>query len=145
MQLLKDSLFLYLDLKPNENFTNSYLTRTVTTNNVTQIKYHTRLKLKVDDIAGPPPFWTPGNASYSFIVGYFGTFSTLKYQLLLTRYNLNPLDLARPNWVNENGSLARIIAWANGLNAYLKQKDAAKETVYEADGITKMTMGVNAR
>ncbi|WP_316817655.1 DUF4843 domain-containing protein [Pedobacter nyackensis] len=144
-QLAKDSLFLYLDLKPNEHFSNSYLSRSVTTNNVTQIKYNTRLKFKVDDIAGAPFFWTPASSGYSTVYGYYGAFSTRKYQLLISRYNLDPTDLARQKWVDESGNSTRLGAWALGLSAYLKQRDNAGDPVYEADGVTKMTLGIYAK
>lgn len=139
--ITKDSLFLYLDLKPNENFTNDYLTRLVTSNNKVYTKYYTRLKVKVDDIAGPPPFWTPGNTYYSSTIGYLGNFSTLKFQLLISRYNLNVEELAQPNWFSVNGNGRRLTGWANGLKAYFTQMALAGTPVYEADGVTLMTMG----
>lgn len=143
--MAKDSLFLYLDLKPNENFTNDYLYRPVTSNNKVYLKYYTRLKLKVDDIAGPPPFWTAGNTYYTSTIGYLGTFSSLKFQLLISRYNLDVQELVQPNWFTVNGNGRRLGGWANGLKAYFTQMASAGTPIYEADGVTLMTMGKYAQ
>jgi len=140
-----DSAFLYLDLKPNDNFTNSYLSHQITTGGKIQTLYYTRLRIKDDDIAGPPPFWTVGNSYYSYTAGYLGTYSTLKFQLLITRYNLSVTDLVQANWFLTNGNYKRISAWADGLKAYFAQMAPAGTPVYEADGKTLMTMGPNAK
>nr|WP_199083200.1 DUF4843 domain-containing protein [Pedobacter sp. ASV19] len=139
--LAKDSAFLYLDLKPNENFTNSYLSKPVTINNVTQLIYFTRLKIRVDDIAGPPEFWTPGNPSFKTTSYLLGVFSTKKFQLLINQYNLDVNKITQPNWIKQDGNSTRISGWASGLKAYLNQMAAAGTPVYEADGTTRMTMG----
>lgn len=144
-QLGQDSLFLYLDLKPNENFTNDYLFRLVTINNIIHRKYYTRLKIRLDDIAGPPPFWTPGNTYYSSTEGYLGKFSTLKFQLLINRYNLDIDELIKPTWFSSNGNGRRLSGWANGTKAYLTQMALAGTPVYEADGTTLMVMGKYAQ
>jgi len=139
--MAKNSLFLYLDLKPNENFTNSYLSKPVVMNNITQMIYFTRLKIKVDDIAGSPIFWTLGNPYYSSTLNQLGVFSTKKFQLLISRYNLDIDKMTQPNWIKEDGNRTRISAWASGLKAYLNQMALAGTPVYEADGTTRMTMG----
>nr|WP_199076565.1 DUF4843 domain-containing protein [Pedobacter sp. ASV19] len=140
-KLKKDSLFLFLDLKPNENFTNSFLSKDITSGGQTRPQYYTRLKIKVDDIAGAPPFWDANSVYYSFTSGYLGTFSTLKFQLLINRFNLNTEELVNPNWFLTNSNYFRLPGWANGLKAYLDQMQAKGTPVYEADGVTLMTMG----
>lgn len=144
-KIKKDSVFLYLDLKPNENFTNNFLSRDTTVGGKTITKYYTRLKVKLDDIAGPPPFWTAGNSYYSYTIGYLGSYSTAKFQLLMTRYNLDVNELIQPNWFLNNGNYRRLSPWSDGLKAYFLFMSNAKTPVYEADGTTLMTMGPNAR
>lgn len=134
-----------MELTPNSNFTNDFLIYTKTTNGVTTTGYHTRMTLKADDIAGPPPFWTVGNANYNYTRGQFGTFSQLKFQLLITYYNLDVNELVKPNWFTTDGNGRRISGWASGLKAYFARMAAAGTPVYEADGKTLMTMGVNAQ
>ncbi|WP_199141970.1 DUF4843 domain-containing protein [Pedobacter sp. ASV12] len=138
-------LFLYMDLKPNDNFTNDYLSYNTTTNGVTKTRYYTRMTIMADDIAGAPPFWLSGSSYYSFTVGYLGTFSTLKFQLLVTMYNLNVEELVQPNWFLNNGNYRRISGWADGLKAYLNRMAASGTPIYEADGVTPMAMGPNAK
>ncbi|QKJ32808.1 DUF4843 domain-containing protein [Mucilaginibacter mali] len=136
---------LYMDLKPNENFTNDYLSYNTTTNGVVSTNYYTRMALKADDIAGPPPFWTVGSSYYSYTFGYLGAFSMLKFQLLITTYNLDVNELIVPTWFTANGNYVRLGGWADGLKSYLTRMAAAGTPVYEADGVTLMTMGVNAK
>lgn len=138
-------LYLYLDLKPNDNFTNDYLSYNTTTNGITTTKYYTRMVIKADDIAGAPPFWLSGSSYYSYTIGYLGAFSTLKFQLLVTTYNLNVEELVQPSWFLANGNYRRMSGWADGLKAYLNRMAAAGTPIYEADGITPMAMGPNAK
>ncbi len=135
--------YLYLDLKPNDYFTNSFLSRELVVGDAVETVFNTRLTIKLDDIAGPPPFWTPNNSGYSYTVGYFGTFSSLKYQLLINRYNLDVLELNKPTWYAAN--TRKILAWAGGMKAYLTQMQLSGQTIYEADGVTPMTMGPTAK
>lgn len=137
--------YLLMDLKPNESFTNDFLIYTKVINGVTTTGYRTRMLLKVDDIAGPPPFWSVGSIYYTSVVGYFGTFSMLKFQLFLTYYNLDGDQVVMPNWFTTDNNNRRISGWANGLKAYLTRMAAAGTPVYESDGVTLMTMGVYAR
>ena len=143
--LRNQTSYLYMDLKPNNNFTNDFLIYTKTSNGVTTTGYHTRMTLKVDDIAGPPPFWTLGNTYYNSTVGYFGTFSRLKFQLLITYYNLDVDQVVAPNWYTTDNNGRRFSGWANGLKAYLTRMAAAGTPVYEEDGVTLMKMGVYAQ
>lgn len=143
--LRNQPLFLYMDLKPNNNFTNDFLIYTKTTNGVTTTGYQTRMTLKVDDIAGAPPFWTIGNSNYNITVGYFGAFSRLKFQLLITYYNLDVDQVVAPNWFNTDNNSRRFAGWANGLKAYLTRMAAAGTPVYEEDGVTLMKMGIYAQ
>lgn len=144
-QLRSDSLFLYLDLKPNENFTNNYLSRQETSGGKIFTKYFTRLRIKVDDIAGAPGWWLSGSSYYSYTFGYLGTFSVLKLQLMATKYNLKLEELAPATWFLANSNYRRFIPWADGLKAYFLQMQALNTPVYEADGKTLMTMGINAK
>ncbi|WP_316837767.1 DUF4843 domain-containing protein [Pedobacter nutrimenti] len=137
----KDSLFLYLDLKPNENFTNAFLNNDVVSGGRTRKQYVTRLKIKVDDIAGAPPFWVSGSSYGSFTEDYLGAFSTLKFQLLINRFNLNTDEIVKPDWFMTNSNYYRLIGWSNGLKIYLDQMEAKGTPVYEADGVTLMKMG----
>ncbi|HWW37825.1 hypothetical protein, partial [Pedobacter sp.] len=117
------------------------LSKDITSGGQTRPQYYTRLKIKVDDIAGAPPFWDANSVYYSFTSGYLGTFSTLKFQLLINRFNLNAEELVKPNWFLTNSNYFRLSGWANGLKAYLDQMQAKGTPVYEADGVTLMTMG----
>lgn len=141
--LRKDSLFLYLELKPNVNFTNNYLYKDITVGGKLKHQYYTRMRIKVDDIAGPPPFWKSPYAS--FTEGYLGAFSTLKLQLLITRFNLDINEIVQPTWFTSNGNYLRMIPWSQNLKAYLKAMSDAGTPVYEADNVTLMTMGPNAK
>ncbi len=141
--LKKDSLFLYLNLQPNENFTNHFYSSTVAAG--TTPVYYTQLKIKVDDIAGPPPFWTPGNSVYGITSSYLGTFSTAKFQLLINYYNLDIDEIIPPNWATQNGNYYRIIGWGNGLQSWLNYMASTGNTIYEADGVTPMKMGPAAK
>ncbi len=143
---LKDQAgYLYMDLKPNNNFTNDFLIYTKTTNGVTITGYQTRMTLKADDIAGAPPFWTVGSSFYNGTVGYLGAFSRLKFQLLITYYNLDGNQLVAPNWITTDNNNRRFAGWANGLKAYLTRMAAAGTPVYEEDGTTLMKMGIYAQ
>lgn len=135
--------YLYLDLKPNDHFTNNYLSQGVLVGGDVKTTFFTRLTIKLDDIAGPPPFWSPNSSSYAYTTGYFGTFSSLKYQLLINRYNLDVFELNKPTWFSANSR--KIIAWASGMKAYLTQMQLSGQTIYEADGVTPMTMGPSAK
>jgi hypothetical protein len=134
------ALRLYFDLIPNEHFTTTYFSKK---ENNGDVKYFTRLNIKADDIAGAPEFWLAGSSYYSYTFGYLGTFSTLKFQLLLSRYNLNVNELIKPGWFLLNGNYRRISGWALGLKAYLNQMAAVGTPVYEVDGVTLMKMGAN--
>lgn len=134
------ALMLYFDLKPNDYFTTTYFSKTESNGSV---KYFTRLNVKVDDIAGAPEFWLSGSTYYSYTVGYLGAFSTLKFRLLVSRYNLSIPELITPGWFLLNGNYRRMSGWALGLKAYLNQMAAIGTPVYEADGVTLMKMGVN--
>ncbi|MEE1944202.1 DUF4843 domain-containing protein [Pedobacter sp. KR3-3] len=137
-QIRSDSLFLYLELQPNEYFAQRYQTGKINGTSRT----FTRLRIKLDDIAGPPPYWIAGHPALSIMTDYFGAYSTLKFQLWLTRYNLNAVDLMDPNWSKNNFS--RIVAYSSGLKAYLQQMQLDKTPIYEANG-TLMAMGRYAR
>lgn len=138
----KDSLFLYMDLKPNDNFSNSFLKRDTLSGNNIVTKYYTRIKFRVDDIAGVPWFWDPTkNVSASAMISYLGAFGTNKFQLLISRYNLDVQVLTAAKYNPAPGTL---IGWANGLKAYLDQMAAMNTPVLEADG-SLMKMGPNAK
>lgn len=139
-EMKKDSFFLYMDLKPNEHFSNEYFSGEVISGGKKITKYYTRMRLKVDDIAGAPWFWSKGSGA-SFFALYLGTFGTNKFQLLISRYNLDPVKITA---VNYNPPTAQAIGWANGMKAYLDQMAAMGTPVYETDG-TLMKMGVNAK
>lgn len=141
--LRRDSLFLYLDLKPNANFTNNYLNKDITVGGKVLHQYYTRMRVKVDDIAGPPPFWVSPYGSYT--EGYLGKFSVLKLQLLITRFNLNVNEVIQPTWFTSNANYTRMGPWSDNLKAYLKAMSEAGTPVYEADNKTLMTMGPNAK
>lgn len=139
-EMKKDSFFLYLDLKPNEHFSNQYFSREVVSGGKKITRYQTRLRLKVDDIAGIPWFWGKGSGA-SFFTSYLGTFGTNKFQLLISRYNLDPDKITV---VNYNPPTSQAIGWANGMKAYLDQMALMGTPVYETDG-TLMKMGPNAK
>jgi hypothetical protein len=82
---------------------------------------------------------------YSFTSGYLGDYSSLKFQLLINFYNLNMDELVQPGWAMKDGNFYRIMAWGKGFNAYLMQMEADGHPVYEADGVTPMTMGPYSR
>lgn len=135
--LKNEPLQLGIELKPNDYFTNNYRTYTITNNNVIDTGYHTKMTIRADDMAGAPPFWR-------FSQGNFGTFSFLKLQLLLSYYNLNINEMLAPNWYFADKNNIRVRSWANGLKAHLLRMKAAGNTIYEADGVTPMTMGPGA-
>nr|WP_121269556.1 DUF4843 domain-containing protein [Pedobacter schmidteae] len=140
LEMKKDSFFLYMDLKPNEHFSNQYFSREEISGGKRVIKYQTRLRLKVDDIAGVPWFWGKGPGA-SFFNSYLGTFGTNKFQLLISRYNL---DTDKITAVNYNPPISQAIGWANGMKAYLDQMANMGTPVYETDG-TLMKMGPSAQ
>jgi len=142
--LQKKSYMLNLELHANEHFNENYYENILTPGSTKPKRYYTRMRVSIDDIAGPPDWWRQGNSAYSFANGYFGAFSTLKFQLLLTYYNVDPLELTAPNWPMQEGNIYRIIAWAGGLKAYLAAMQAQGTPILEADG-TPMKMGVNAQ
>ena len=144
-KLLTDSLFLYLELKPNEHFTTTYLSADVVSGGVTSTTYYTRLKIALDDIAGPPAFWSKSSPYYSYTVGYLGDFSTLKFQLLVNRYNLNVDELIQPAWFLTGSNYYRLSGWGSGLKNYLARMAAAGTPVYEADGTTLMAVGPSSK
>ncbi|SHK87672.1 protein of unknown function [Chitinophaga jiangningensis] len=142
--LQKKGYMLNLELHANEHFNTNYYENIVTPGSTKPKRYYTRMRVTMDDIAGAPDWWRQGNAAYSFALGYFGTFSTLKFQLLLTYYNLDPLELTKSNWPMLEGNIYRIIAWAGGLKSYLTAMQAQGTPVLEADG-SLMKMGTNAK
>ncbi|SHF67535.1 protein of unknown function [Pedobacter caeni] len=138
----KDSLFMYLDLKPNENFVNSLLSREEVSGGKKVTKYFTRLKVKVDDIAGIPWFWTTGKSpAASFVIAYLGTFGTNKFQTMISRYGLDVSKITAEKYIPPT---TQIIGWANGMKAYLDQMTAMGTPVYETDG-SLMKMGLSAK
>ncbi|MBV7533377.1 DUF4843 domain-containing protein [Chitinophaga sp. sic0106] len=136
---------LNLELRENEHFGVKYYNNIVTPGSSTPQRYYTRMRVMIDDIAGAPAWWRQGNTYYSLITTYFGTFSTLKFQLILTYYNADAAELTgTSNWPQVNGNLYRIIAWASGLKAYLTLMQAQGTPVLEADG-SLMKMGTGAK
>jgi Domain of unknown function (DUF4843) len=144
-QLINHPLYLYLGLQPNEHFTTHHLSTDVVSGGDTATKYYTRLKITLDDIAGPPVFWAGNSPYYSYTVGYLGGFTTLKFQLLVNRYNLDVAELIQPSWFLTGSNYFRIPGWGSGLKNYLARMAAAGTPVYEADGITLMAAGPYAQ
>lgn len=144
-KLTTDSLFLYLELLPNEHFTTARLNTEVTTGGITATRYYTRLRITLDDIAGPPEFWNKSSNYYSFTASYLGDYSSLKFQWLINRYNLDVEELIQPGWFLTGSNYFRLFGWAAGLKNYLDRMAAAGTPVYEADGKTLMTAGPAAK
>ena len=137
----ENPLHLYLELLPNEHFGSNMKSRTVVSGGVTRELFYTRLNITVDDIAGAPPFWKENSNYYSYTHSYLGTFSSLKFQLLINRFNLKVEEVVAPNWFLSNGNYFRLSGWGFGMQAWLNKMEAENNTVYEADGVTKMKMG----
>ncbi|NML23029.1 DUF4843 domain-containing protein [Pseudoflavitalea sp. G-6-1-2] len=138
-------VFLYLQLQPNEHFENNMLTRTVITAGTVTEYHFNRLQISSDDIAGPPPFWMEKSPYYSWTFNYLGTFSSLKFQLLINRFNLKVEEVVSPNWFTTGGNYYRLSGWGFGMQAWLNRMEAENNTVYEADGVTKMKMGAGVQ
>ncbi|MFB6455122.1 DUF4843 domain-containing protein [Chitinophaga sp. Hz27] len=142
--LQKKNYMINLELQPNEFFQDKYLSNILTPGSTKPQRYYTKMRVMIDDIAGAPDWWRQGSTYYSLVNGYFGTFSTKKFQLILTYYNADPADLTRTNWPQVDGNLYRILAWASGLKAYFAYMQAQGTPVLEADG-TPMKMGASAK
>ncbi|MBO9631638.1 MAG: hypothetical protein J7578_00875, partial [Chitinophagaceae bacterium] len=134
-------LYLYLELQPNEYFSNNMKSRMVESGGLAKELYYTRIRIGADDIAGAPPFWKETSPYYSWTFGYLGIFSSKKFQLLINRFNLRVEEVVSPNWFLTNGNYYRLSGWGFGMQAWLNKMEAENNTVYEADGVTKMKMG----
>ncbi|HTJ13731.1 MAG TPA: DUF4843 domain-containing protein [Dinghuibacter sp.] len=88
--------------------------------------------IALSDQLTPGPYWT------SVFTPYFGTFSVRKVQLMNQVVGM-PLNF----WVNLNNLnlSAQASYFAITMSRYLKNQALAGDTIYEADGVTPMTMG----
>ena len=94
----------------------------------------TSFKLNISDILVAGPYWT------NVFSTYFGTFSVKKVQLInqVTGMPLNYITIVGLYDLNFS---SRISYYAISMANYLAAQGAAGHPVYEADGVTVMTMG----
>lgn len=88
------------------------------------VQYLTSI-LYVSDIISRPAWWTDNFADL-----FLGTYSDIKYEHFIIATGLTDIP--------EDMPVAEISAYVRMFIYYLREKDAANETVYEADGITKV-------
>jgi hypothetical protein len=96
----------------------------------------------VDDIAGPPWFWNPAKNPYSStFIGYLGTFSTKKFQLMIGRFDLDINVITTEKYLPPATST---LAWGKSLQSYLNQMESEGTPILEEDG-SLMKMGQYAQ
>lgn len=137
-----DTLGLYLEIFPNEYFSDELHSRVVGTGDQQEIRYYTKRYLLVDDIVGVPWFWNPaGSPGAPIFIGYLGQFSARKLQLMIGRFNLDPDEVTA---VGYEPPITMLLAWASGMQAYLNEMAENGTPVLEADG-SAMVMGQYAQ
>jgi hypothetical protein len=124
--LQTQSLFLKLNLIPNNNFHTDIKAITGILDSINALSF----KVNLSDVLTSGNYW---NSIYS---AYFGTFSVKKLRLL-NQVTGMPLDYVITGIYDLNLS-ARAAAWAITMSRYLKD-----QPVYEDDGVTLMVMGTN--
>lgn len=135
-------LFLDLKLEANENFNTAITDQIIGSGINAKLKNFTRLHLSVDDIAGPPWFWDPAKNPYSStFIGYLGTFSTKKFQLMIGRFDLDINVITTEKYLPPATST---LAWGKSLQSYLNQMESEGTPILEEDG-SLMKMGQYAQ
>jgi hypothetical protein len=122
---------LRLTLKPSADLQTNL--KTLMTNVGDTLKL-TTFKLNISDMLVAGQYWA---GSFQ---PYFGTFSVKKVQLInqVTGMPLNYITIVGLYDLNFS---SRMVYYAINMANYLAAQKAAGHTVYEADGVTPMTMG----
>ena len=122
---------IILNLRANNNFNTDLQKWPVTGDTINTLT----LKINVSDILLAGPYWT------GVFAPYFGNFSVKKAQLLNQIVGM-PLDFPI-NGIYDLNLSAKATLYAIAMSRYLRDQAAAGNTIYEADGITPMTMGAS--
>lgn len=122
---------IILNLRANDNFNTDLQKWPVTGDTINTLT----LKINVSDILLAGPYWT------GVFAPYFGNFSVKKVQLMNQIVGM-PLDFPI-NGIYSLTLSADASIYAITMSRYLKDQAAAGNTIYEADGVTPMTMGAS--
>lgn len=121
---------LVLNLNPNNNF-NTGIKSFVSTDTTNALK----LTFYVSDELVAGPYW-------SSCATYFGNFSVKKVRLLNTVTGM-PLNFPAHGIIFDLNGSAEATTYAITMSRYLQDQAVAGTPVYEADGVTLMTMGAS--
>lgn len=134
-----DTLHLKLKLEENTNFKIQMESQLVGSGDFATLRYFNKFDLRIDDVVGVPWFWDPTRNRYATAtISYLGNYSAKKFQLLISRFEL---DVAV---VTQEKMPSTLIAWAQGMQAYLNEMTSNGTPVLEDDG-TPMKMGQYAQ
>lgn len=122
---------IILDLHPNNNFNTDIRQWPLGGDTLNTLSF----QINVSDILQAGPYWT------SVFATYFGNFSVKKVQLMNTIAGM-PLDFPI-NGIRDTNLSADASLYAITMSRYFQDQAAAGNTIYEADGVTPMTMGAN--
>lgn len=121
-----------LRMAPNESFATELRNRTSNSDTVNAL----RLKITLSDMLLAGPDW---DISY---YRYFGAFSEKKMRLINQVFGM-PLNFWAGSGGMSSAQIAEAVYYATAMGRYLRQQAAAGQTVYEADGVTRMVMGTD--
>jgi hypothetical protein len=130
-----NTLELILHLVPSRDFSTNIQWLDASTDYISGDSVNgVTIKIYVSDILQAGPYWT------NVFAAYFGNFSVKKMQVL------NQISGMPLNWpllgLYDLNFGAKTALYAIETSRYLNDQHAAGQTVYEADGVTPMTMGV---
>ncbi len=122
---------LILNLNPNSNF-NTGIKSFISSDTINALK----MTFYVSDQLTAGPFWV------SICTTYFGAFSVKKVRLMNTVTGM-PLNFPAHGIIYDLNGSAEATTYAITMSRYLQDQAAAGTPVYEADGVTLMTMGAS--
>ncbi|RAI99388.1 uncharacterized protein DUF4843 [Chitinophaga skermanii] len=138
----KDTLSLKLRLVSNEQFQTNiqYKQNNAKTDSLDILS----TLIYVDDITGVPSLWTSDRTKSTINTYLLGTFSREKLFLMMDILNLTIEDF-NPTITSANSGqhLDRATGWASYMQYWLAKEAVANRFYYEADGVTRIRMGIS--
>jgi len=130
--LLATRVYLNLRLQPNDNFITNIATKKNSGYTIDLLKY----ELSFDDMFPVPYIWTTFSGK-SIVLGYFGTYSRRKVELMLEVLNANSAVF----YDSKVGiSVSQIINWSSYMKYWLN-KEKKEGNIYLDDAGNEITMG----
>ncbi|MVZ65664.1 DUF4843 domain-containing protein [Sphingobacterium sp. DK4209] len=133
--LLKNRVYLKLDLKSNEYFDTRITTKINSKVEQDIISY----SLSYDDMFPIPHLWTTWPSKPTFI-GFFGEYSRRKVELLIEVLKIDPEMLYNPERIPK---ISQIVNWSSYMKYWLNKQKAEGNTQFDENN-KEITMGPSA-